>query len=211
MRPIVILGLGGHAKSINDLVEGIGYRETYYCDFLDKNDFSVPDNKVKSYLQVVEDFKNYDFVLGIGEEILRRKLLESIIQSMPNANFPSLIHENAYVSKTAKIGKGTVVFSGAYLGPNAVLGDWSVLNTNSVVEHDSRIGNSCIISIGVTVAGNVVIEDECFLGMGALVSHSITVGRRARIFAGSFVNKNVGSGESVLGIPGRIKIGRAHV
>ena len=205
-RPIVILGIGGHAKSIVDLVSGIGYDEIYLCDFLNNSPRVNLIDNVKSYSEVISSFQKYDFAIGIGDQNLRRELLVSITKNLPEASFPYLVHRNAYVSKSAIIGKGSIIFSGSYVGPDVVLGNWCIINTNSVVEHDSKVGELCTLSLGVIIAGNVVIEDDCYIGMGALVSNSITIGGRVKIYAGSFVNQNVMAGTSVKGIPARAHI-----
>ncbi len=70
------------------------------------------------------------------------------------------ISDKAYVSLSAKIGKGVRIEFGAYVGDNAEIGDFCVLEPNAVVGAGVVLGSDCIVganaSVSHTIAGNNV-------------------------------------------------------
>ena len=64
---------------------------------------------------------------------------------------PVLKSNQSYVSKSAKIGQGTIIMHGAIVNANAKIGNNCIINSGSLVEHDVIIGNHCHIATGALV------------------------------------------------------------
>jgi len=73
-------------------------------------------------------------VVGIGNNQLRRELLRRL-QSY-GYRIPVLIHPTAYVSQSAKIGKGTVVEPKAIVNTGSQVGEGCIISAGAIVDHD---------------------------------------------------------------------------
>ncbi|MCI8565292.1 MAG: serine acetyltransferase [Lachnospiraceae bacterium] len=84
-----------------------------------------------------------------------------------------------------------------------------------VVTGNARVGSNCRINAGVNIgefgkfnnspqgANAPIIGNNVYIGPGAKIFGAITIGDNAAIGANAVVNKNVPSGSTVVGIPGR--------
>lgn len=201
-KKYLILGNGGHARSIADAIYSTQPKAkvttlffpsssvTELTDFLTSTCSNLP-----SYVKVV---------LGIGDIHLRKNLIDQLITFLPPENFASIIHKTAFVSVSAKVRNGCVVLAHAYIGPGVNLGSFSLVNTNSVVEHDVSIGDQSILSLSVTVAGGASIGDSSFLGMGASIRDGITIGKNCVVGANSYVHTSFPDNSFLLGTPAQV-------
>ena len=195
----LILGNGGHAKSIADAiysnqpkakVEKLFFPESSnreLTEFLSSKCSNPPSNM--------------KFVLGIGDINLRIRIVDELLTFLSPENFSTIVHKTAFVSESARIQSGSVILAHSYIGPGANVGSFSLVNTNSVVEHDASIGNQSILSLSVTVAGGANIGDSCFIGMGASIRDGITVGNNCVIGANSYVHSSFPDNSFLLGTP----------
>jgi serine O-acetyltransferase len=84
-----------------------------------------------------------------------------------------------------------------------------------VIGETSEIGDDCLIYQGAVLGGTTLqktkrhptVGKNVVIGAGAILLGPITVGDNARIGAGSVVVKNVPSGATVVGVPGRVGLG----
>lgn len=195
MKPILLVGAGGHAVSCIDVIE------------------RSQEFKIVGLLGTKEELgKN---VLGyevIGDEkhlhLLRRKINHALVAvgqiSSPETriaiftkiedlgfNLPTIISPFALVSNHSKIGKGTIVLHGALINAGTIIGDNCIINTNAVIEHGSKVGNHCHISTGALLNGDVSVGHGTFIGSGAVIRNGIFVGNTSIIGMGSQISKNV--------------------
>jgi sugar O-acyltransferase (sialic acid O-acetyltransferase NeuD family) len=204
MQKYIMIGTGGHANSIFDLVKNNGHEVKYVVGFTEGKQYfeNIPVIKL-------EDLKNfsseYKLLLGIGNFEIRNRVLEEIYLLKMDFKFPSVIHSSAYISKTTSVGSGTVIFANAYVGPNSSIGNFCVLNTNVSIEHDSLIGDQNFLAPSTTLAGNVATGEKCFFGMGSLISNNISIGSNSVIAANSFVDRNIPENSFAAGSPAELK------
>ena len=190
-KSLILIGGGGHCKSVIDVAESAGYT---ILGILDKPE--LVGNKVLGYeiIGTDDDIPQYvdkaEFLITVGQiksPAIRQKLALLVMRA--GGKFASVIANDAYVSKYAKIGTGTVVMHKAVLNADACIGEHCIINTMANIEHEVQIGGFCHVSTGVMVNGNCVIGDEVFIGSGSVLYNGISVIDNAIIPAGSVVRK----------------------
>lgn len=191
--PLILVGGGGHCKSVIDAAESAGYT---ILGILDKPE--LVGTKVLDYevIGTDEDIPKYvdkaDFVITVGQIkscAIRKKLANLIKQA--GGKFATIIASDAYVSKYAEIGEGTVIMHKAFLNADVHIGKNVIINTLANVGHDVYVGDFCHISTGVMVCGNAHIENETFVGSQSVVNHGISIINNTIIGSLTCVNKSI--------------------
>lgn len=114
------------------------------------------------------------------------------------------VHPSAILSSTAQVGCGVLVCAGAFLGVDAKLCDFAVLNTAGSIDHDGVVGRGAYIAPGVSTAGDVHVGDKSFVGVGAVLGPNVVIGVEAVVAAGSVVLGHVPAATMVAGAPARL-------
>lgn len=208
MKPLVLIGGGGHCQSVIEVAESCGRT---ICGILD-----VPaevGREVLGYSIIGTDdaIANYaascEFVITVGfikDPSLRIRLYEKVLAA--GGELATLIASTAYVSRHTKIGKGTVVMHQAFVNAGAEVGENVILNTGCNVEHSARVGNHCHISTGVMVNGDCNIGDNCFIGSQSVLANAVSICNDVLVGAGSFVRKSILKPGVYSGNPAMLKI-----
>lgn len=190
-KPLILLGGGGHCKSVIDVAESAGYA---ILGILDKPE--LVGTKVLGYeiIGTDDDIPLYvnkaEFLITVGQiksPAIRKKLALLVMRA--GGKFATVIANDAYVSKYTKIGKGAVIMHKAEVNADACIGEHCIINTMANIEHEVQIGGFCHVSTGVMVNGNCVIGDGVFIGSGSVLYNGISVIDNAIIPAGSVVRK----------------------
>jgi sugar O-acyltransferase (sialic acid O-acetyltransferase NeuD family) len=130
-------------------------------------------------------------------EIVRRLLALS-------RQVPIFLHASSFVSPSASVGSGTIVFPMCNIANEAAVGCGVLLNNSAVVSHNSTIGDGCYLAPGVVVSGYVTIGKNTFVGSGSIISNRIRIGENVTIGVGTVVSKDIPDNCSVIGNPMRI-------
>lgn len=202
MRPLVILGAGGHGRVVADAARAAAMD---IAGFLD--DACEPGDKRGDWpvlgrdgrLDDAEFVSGHLFVVGIGDNAVRRERAKALAAS--GAEFATVCHPAATVAPDVRIGAGTVLFAGCVVNTGSVLGDFVVVNTRASVDHDAQIGDGVHVGPGAVLAGTVRCDAEAFVGSGAVVLPGISVGARALVGAGAVVTRDVLPDAQVVGVP----------
>jgi UDP-perosamine 4-acetyltransferase len=145
-------------------------------------------------------------LVGVGNTALARRVeLYQLLRDAAGVVVPTLGHPRAVISRSCRIGEGSVVFAGSVLGAGVQIGDNVVVYSGTVVEHDCRITDHAYLSPGVILSGAVSVEARAFLGSGAVVLPGLTIGEGAVVAAGAVVTRDVPAGETVTGAPARTR------
>ena len=174
MHNLMILGAGGHGRTLCEMARLLGYTDIV---FLDDNASPIHDtNKLIigkiSELQLHIE-KASHVAIGIGNNKLREQLYQQIISL--GIHPVTLIHPFAFISPSATIAEGSVVLAGAVVGANAKLGVGTIVNSHSTVDHDSTLGDFAHIGVGVHLAGGAVIGKSAFLQAGTVGGYNAKV------------------------------------
>lgn len=191
MKEILLIGGGGHCRSVIDVIEQESRFEI--AGIVDK--VGLLGSKVQDYSVIGKDSdlsslaKKYHYALitvgQIKSPLLRMELFNLAIKA--GFTLPSIISPFAYVSKHSSIGNGVVVMHNAIVNASTSIGDNTIINSQALIEHDCLISNHCHISTNATINGGVTVESGCFVGSGATTKENITIGANSFIKAGSLV------------------------
>lgn len=208
MRPLILLGGGGHCKSVIEAAESAGRSILGVLDVAENIGKPVLSTRV---IGTDEDVALYvdkaDFVITVGfikNPAIRLALYKRVKES--GGTFATIIASTAYVSKYAEIGEGTVVLHQAFVNAGAKVGCNVILNTATNIEHDAVVGNHCHISTGAMVNGGCKIGNNCFVGSQSVLSNGISIGEDIIVGAGSFVRKSISEKGIYSGNPAILKI-----
>ena len=127
MKNIILIGGGGHCKSVIDVIEQEGqFRIAGIVDtpeFLGSNILGYPVIGNDSDLSSLA--KKYQYALitvgQIKSPSLRIKLFDLAVKA--GFTLPNIISPNAYVSRHSSIGNGVVVMHNAIVNASASIGD----------------------------------------------------------------------------------------
>lgn len=205
----IIIGAGGHSRVVYDI---LSYdQNTEVVAFIDNtprgSEETIMGVPVKGDHEVIRDMIEKEgiggFIIAVGDNKIRRNHFEKLIDM--GLEPVSAIHPESYVSKTATIGAGTVIASGANVSTNAEIGKNSILNTGAIVDHEATIGPHVHIAPGTTIAGRVEIDEFSFVGMGSTVGDYTNIGKNVTVGAGSAVLEDVPPDVTIAGSPAEIK------
>ncbi len=192
-RNLILLGGGGHCKSVIDVAESAGYT---ILGILDKPE--MVGQQVLNYkiIGIDDDIPSYidkaEFLITVGQiksNAIRVRLAELVNQA--GGKCATIIANDAHVSKYAKIGDGTVVMHKTVVNADARIGKHAIINTMADIEHDAIVGDFCHISTAAIVNGEVTIGNNVFVGSQSVIHNGITITDDIIISAGSVVPRNL--------------------
>jgi N,N'-diacetyllegionaminate synthase len=195
MHDLLFVGAGGHAVSCIDVIEAEGrFRIACVVGTQDELNSSILSYKVTACDSDLEDLANiYEYAfIGIGHirsSDNRKRLYQRLLDF--GFKFPVVISPNAYVSKSAMLGPGSIIMNGATVNGGAVIGENSIINSNALVEHGCRVGAHAHISTGVTLNSDVVVGSGSFVGSMSVVKHGVSIGENCVVNMRSIVRKDV--------------------
>ena len=149
--------------------------------------------------KIRKKYKTNRFFIAFGAMKYRKAAYDFMVSQGWEA--VNIIHPNAVVSPTAKIGKGVLIESGCLITPSPVIGDNVVVNTGSQVNHDNVVENHVYIASGVILSGGVTIGENTLLDDGVIVTLGHRVGKNSLMGAGSVVTKDIPDGVICYGNP----------
>lgn len=203
-REFVIVGGGGHARVVLDLLQKLGKSVAGYTA-------PEPSNEMpSSYLGTDGDLmKNHQaptclVAIGVGlpsSNPERAQLLEQFV----NAGFeaPSIISPNAVIAHDVELGIGSAVFAGAILAVGSQIGKGAIVNHNATIDHDCEVGKNAHIGPGATICGGVQIGSHCLIGAGATVLPGISIMPGCTIAAGATIVRNINTKGVYVGSPAK--------
>lgn len=199
MHNVIIIGAGGHAKVVADIVIKAGDKLLGFLD--DNKKASVLDGY--DVIGTIKDCKNFsddtEFVIAIGDNNVRKK-----ISCEYNLKWYTAIHPSARIGICCQIGEGSVVMANAVINPCTKIGKHAIVNTAVVIEHDNVIDDFVHISPNATLCGEVTVGERTHIGASAVIKNGISIADNVIIGVGSAVVKDIEASGKYVGIPAKI-------
>lgn len=213
LQPLVVIGAGGHAHSVIDVIES--GREFYVAGLVDSRlqagveVMGYPVTGDESALpRLLESLKCNHVFVAVGDNFQREVVALRLSERLPGVQFPTLIHPAATVSRHATISNGCVVMAGTVINAGVDLAQCCIVNTGAVLDHDCELGMFSSVAPGVHLGGSVLIGDRSSIGIGAAVSHAISIGCDTVVGAGSVVVRNLADTAVAYGVPCKVRRSR---
>lgn len=208
MKPLILVGGGGHCKSVIDAAESAGYNILGVLD--------IPENVGKqvlaySVIGTDDDIPQYvdkaEFIITVGfikNPAIRIRIYNRIKEA--GGKLATIVASTARVSKYATVGEGTVVMHQAFVNAGAQIGENCIINTFCNIEHDAHVGAQSHISTGTMVNGDCKVGERVFIGSQSVLANGIEVCDDIIVGAGSFVRKTICQKGIYSGNPAILKI-----
>jgi len=155
-KKYLLLGSGGHARVLADLAGKLN--ATIEHVFADDRAYEVafePD---------------LPLIIAIGNNIIRKRIVESIKHEMP-----VLIHPSAQIAADVELGEGTVILANAVIQAGARIGKHCLINANVVIDHGGQVGDFVNIYPNVYIGGAASISNETTIEPGTIIPRMTTI------------------------------------
>ncbi len=208
MEKIVLLGGGGHAKVLIDLIKTSGeYEIIGILDSqlkIDTHIFGIPVLGKDDLLPQLykEGVNNVCIGIGSTKDNSKRKMLYEKVRQI-GFLVPFLVHPKSMLSEMTEIADGAQIMAGAIIQTDSSIGQNTIINTGAIIEHDCKIGSHVHICPGATLSGGCLIGDGAFIGAGATVMQGIKMGSNAVVGAGAVVINDIMDNSTVVGVPAK--------
>jgi sugar O-acyltransferase (sialic acid O-acetyltransferase NeuD family) len=200
-RPAIILGAGGHASVVVDILRAVNYPiEGIVSVDKPKNDPVFKEYKVFPENQSIYELCCEKFVLVNGLGIIPGKSRRESLQielSGAGFKFLSVISPNSHVSEFASLDEGVHVFPGAVVNAGAQISGGTIVNSGAVIEHDCRIGEYNHIAPGAVICGGVRTGRLVHVGAGATVIQGLKIGDVSVVGAGATLTHDMGDHQTL--------------
>lgn len=207
-RPVILLGAGGHAKVVLDLLQGNERTVIGVCDpslARDRADTwrGVPvlgdDSAIHQYTP-----ESVELVNGMGSlpgSLTRQRL--HLTFSRQGYRFATLVHPSAVLGTGVTLGQGVQVMAGCVIQADTCIGDNTIINTSVHIDHDGQIGQHVHIAPGAVLSGEVMVEENAHIGPNATLIQGKRIGKGAIVGAGTTVLRDIPAYHQLTGMPPR--------
>jgi len=192
---VVVLGSGGHANVIKNIIDKNG--DLHFSGFISKD--SHFENVNSSIIGTDSDLLSFiksglaQIIIGIGDvkhrNILRAKIIKKTLAL--GIEIPNIIDPTAIIEKSVSLGFGNQVFAGAIIGHNCKVGNNNIINSGAIISHNVKIHDNVHVAPGAIIAADVVVGENSLIGMGVTIYRGVSIGKNVLIANGVRVLKNV--------------------
>ena len=198
-QSLIVIGAGSFAVSITEMILENGYNIKYFVDKKVKRK-SLLGYEVRKRISI-RDHKDLKIVIAIGTNFIRSRVTEELETKYKNIKFPMIIDNSSKISKSASIGKGSIVMANTFIGVKSRIKDFCILNTKASIDHESVMQNFSSLGPNVTTGGKVNIGSRSAICIGTTLKDKIKIQKDTVVGAGSYVNKNLNSNSVYFGNP----------
>jgi sugar O-acyltransferase (sialic acid O-acetyltransferase NeuD family) len=215
VKSLFLIGSSGHAGAVLECIElqeqyeVIGLLDSFEPKGVHKHGYIVYGG-VEDATQLSESTGCRSFFIAVGDNFARWRIASLLSSTIPGIDFPIVMHPSVLVSKSARIGPGTVVTAGAIISVNAIVGQGCIVNVASAVNHDCRMDEFSSLSGGVQLGGGAAIGFRSSVGVGATLREKVVVGRDTVVGAGAVVTSDLPDNVVAYGVPARVIKQRAE-
>ncbi|WP_052751180.1 acetyltransferase [Deinococcus soli (ex Cha et al. 2016)] len=208
IKRVVIVGTGGHAREIHELIEDINTAAPTWeiMGWLDSNaaahGTTVHDLPVLGDVEWLQANPDVYVTVAIGAPPVRRRVVERV-RAVGHTKFATLIHPTALIGRRVEIGEGTVICAGVITSTDYRLGQHVLINRMATVAHDDHLHDFVTIAPSAVISGNVTIGEGTDLGTNATVNQGVEIGAWTIVGSGAVVTKSLPANCTAVGAPAK--------
>ena len=205
---LVLIGGGGHCKSIISSIDKSLFSDVVIVDSLDsvgKSVDGVPivgtdDDLPKLY---AEGYHNAFVAVGSVSSSQKRMHIAESLSGFGFA-FPSIIDSTAVLADSAVIGNGVFIGKNAVINAGSKIEDFAIINTGVIVDHDCTIGEYVHLSPGTVLSGMVNVGKNTHVGTGCSVKQGVSIGDNTTVGMGSVILHDIPPSCTAYGNPCKV-------
>lgn len=205
MRKLVLIGGGGHCKSVIDIVKHLKlYDEIVITDPCIPIGKEILGIRIVGNDDALFDLKKIGFneaFITVGS-IKSTKLRQSLYNKAYDLGFvfPNIIAPSACISQSVRMEDGIFIGKGAIVNADVCIGKMAIINTGTIIEHECNVGKYSHIAVGSILCGGVSIGNHSLVGAGTTIIQGTSIGNYTIIGAGSTVLCDVEDNQIVKGL-----------
>lgn len=166
--------------------------------------------KIIGTTEEVVDYVNKGYYIHYALHFHAKKKYERV-NKFKNLNIPleanaSVVHPQAYINPTTKIGYGVSISPFAYTSISTEVGNFVHIYPHATLSHGSAVKDFCTIAVHAVVGSRDILEDGVHAGVNSSIREDLKIGRYSIIGMGASVIKDVEDFSIVAGNPAK-KIG----
>lgn len=211
MDDVLIIGGKGTAINVAEQIEDARHRFAYPLRVVG---FAIDDpalgRSINGFPIVCGTREVREHLRGTSTKILfalyrpdvmkeRCALLESY--DLPADRFATFVHPHAYVSRSATISPGSIVFAFSSVMKGVTVGRDCVVNSHVTIEHDTKVGANSFLAAGACIGAHVELGRGVFVGFNATLRENVRVGSYGFVGMCAAVLADVEEGTRVYGNP----------
>ncbi|WP_252273530.1 NeuD/PglB/VioB family sugar acetyltransferase [Pseudomonas subflava] len=196
-QQLIILGFGGHARSVADVALSCGYSSLLFVDGNAREGENFMGHAVLAELDILS--QSCDVFPGAGDNKRRQQQCREI--ALLGLTPTTLISPLASIGAGSSIEGGCFVGHHAHIGPMAEIAQGCIINTGAIIEHESKVGAFSHVSVNATIAGRSTLGAFSMLGAGATIIDGVTVGDHIMIGAGAVLHRSTNVPGTYVGVP----------
>ena len=156
-------------------------------------------NSLKNHIANNSEFvKKCGVVIAIGPTDLISRYKIFTWCKKKGFEFPNLIHPNASIEKSAKLGVGNIILANSTIDNDVMIKDINYFDIGTSISHENSIGSNNFLTVGCSTAGNVTIGDNNFVGINSTITDSVNIGNGNLLTACNLITKNIESNNKII-------------
>ena len=210
MQKFVIIGAGGHAREVLDIIEACKVAGKHYemLGYLVDAQYGLPGKLINDkpilgdFTWLAQHAAEVQVICGVGDPAVRKRLVTRA--RLCGARFGNIIHPSVIMTRRITLGEGIVVAAGCILTNQIRIGNHAHINLDCTISHDAVFEDFATLAPGVHVSGYVTLGEGSYLGTGSNIIDRKTIGGWSVIGAGSVVIRDIPSYSTAVGVPAKV-------
>lgn len=200
---LVIVGAGGHGRAVLDVARSA---DVEVVAFIDERHAGQRIHGIRVYSNPLEVqwTENRKYLVAIGDNWRRERVVERTLLELPNAKQAVLVHGTAYVAPDAVIEPGCVIMAHVFVGPGCKIERGCILNTGSQIDHDGHMLAFSSLGPKACLGGNIKLGRRSIVAIGATVKHGIKIGNDSLLAAQGYLHRSIPDSVIYMGIPAKL-------
>lgn len=158
----------------------------------------------KEAWEIYKNDKEVYFVFGMFRyDIARERFALRDSYGIPIERYLTFVHPTAYVSRSAKVGLGTIILANATIKNNSTIGTRNFINSGVNIDHDTVIGNDNFFAAHSCLGSSITVGNANFFGLNSSVRTPAAIGNYNRIGMCANVLNNIDHDLVMVGNPAK--------